>query len=561
MLENLHIKNLALIDEMDIDFHEGLNILTGETGAGKSILIGSINIALGQKVNGEVIRKGEEQASVELTFHTQDDFVIQKLDDMGIAVEDGTIIVSRRIRQNRSMSKVNDVSVTNAALKQIAALLLDIHGQHEHQSLLYRSKHMEILDRFGKEKSDALRLEIKDLYRKYVDCKKRMEESSIPEEERLREISFMQYEKQEIENARLIPGEEEELEKRYQQISNASTMRETLASVYNLTGERDSASEQIGRAIRELSHILKLDDEVSGFEEQLNNIDALLNDFNRDISDYMSDFEFDASEYSEVEERLKLIRGLKAKYGNSLEEIMNYHEQLEEKLQRYEDYALYQQELSEECHLLEEKLTESSEKLSTIRKENALALEDKIKKALVELNFLQVNFEIAFEKMDGFSGNGFDEVEFMISTNPGESLRPLGKVASGGELSRIMLAIKSVLADKDEVDTLIFDEIDTGISGRTAQKVSEKLSEIADNHQVICITHLPQIASMADEHYIIEKRTDGERTYSGVEHLTEEGSVTELARMLGGAAITENVISSAREMRELAKIQKQKKHM
>lgn len=557
MLVNLHIKNLALIDEIDIDFDEGLNILSGETGAGKSILIGSINIALGQKVNGDIIRKGQDQALVELTFHIDDPHVIKRFEQLEIPVEDGMVIVSRRIRANRSMSKVNDVSVTNATLKEIAGLLIDIHGQHEHQSLLYKSKHLEILDRFGKEKADHIISEIRKLYHAYQECRTKLEESAVPEEERLREISFMQYEKQEIENARLVKGEEEELDLIYRRMSNASTIKSELSAVYQLTGA-DSASDMIGRALRQIGHILSMDEAIGGFEEQLGNIDGLLNDFNREISDYMNDFDFDSSEFVRVEERLNQIHMLKAKYGNSYEQIMDYLSGLDDKLQRYEDYDLYIKELEETKAKLETELSMYSNQLSQIRKENAVLLEEKITKALVELNFLEVRFQIHFKKLDTFTQKGFDEIEFLISTNPGEDLKPLGKVASGGELSRIMLAIKSVLADKDEVDTLIFDEIDTGISGRTAQKVSEKLASISHSHQVICITHLPQIASMADEHFIIEKTTDGYTTRSNIEHLTFDKSVEELARMLGGAEITESVMASAKEMKQLAQKTKTK---
>ncbi len=556
MLVNLHVKNLALIDEIDVDFADNLNILTGETGAGKSILIDSINIALGQKVSADMIRKGEESAFVQLTFHIQDSHTINKLEALEIPVEDNMVIVSRRIRSGRSISKVNDVSVTNSTLKTIAGLLIDIHGQHEHQSLLYKSKHLEILDRFGKENALEIMEHLKETYRSYIDCKKRMEESSMPEEERLRELSFMQYEKQEILDARLKKGEEEELSVLYRKMSNATTISDELTKIYQLTGEEGSVSDTISRALRHFAHLTALDESIAGFEEQLNNIDALLNDFNRDLSDYMTDFEFDRSEFTKIEDRLNTIHSLKAKYGNSYEQIFDYLEKLEDKLQRFEDYDLYMKELNKTLDKLEVDLEDYSTQLSMIRKSNAVILEAKIKEALIELNFFEVQFKIDFKMLTNYTAKGYDEVEFLISTNPGEDLKPLGKVASGGELSRIMLAIKSVLADKDEVDTLIFDEIDTGISGRTAQKVSERLALIAKSHQVISITHLPQIASMADEHFIIEKTTDGLSTKTSIEILDTEKSVMELARMLGGVSITASVIASAKEMKELARITK-----
>ncbi len=558
MLVNLHVKNLALIDEIDVDFTDNLNILTGETGAGKSILIDSINIALGQKVSADMIRKGEEYAFVELTFHVEDSHTIDKLEALEIPIEDNAVIVSRRIRSGRSISKVNDVSVTNTTLKIIAGLLIDIHGQHEHQSLLYKSKHLEILDRFGKKNALELMEHLKETYRSYTDCKKRFEESSMPEEERLRELSFMQYEKQEIVDARLKKGEEEELDLLYRKMSNANTISDELTKIYQLTGDEGSVSDTIGRALRQFAHLTALDESIAGFEEQLNNIEGLLNDFNRDLSDYITDFEFDRSEFTKVEDRLNTIHSLKAKYGNSYEQIFEYLEKLEDKLQRFEDYDLYMKELNATKDKLEADLEDNSTQLSIIRKSDAVILESKIKEALIELNFFEVQFKIDFKKLPNYTAKGYDEVEFLISTNPGEDLKPLGKVASGGELSRIMLAIKSVLADKDEVDTLIFDEIDTGISGRTAQKVSERLALMAKAHQVISITHLPQIASMADEHFIIEKTTDGLSTKTRIEILDSEKSVMELARMLGGVSITASVIASAKEMKELAMITKTK---
>lgn len=556
MLVNLHIKNLALIDEIDVDFTDKLNILTGETGAGKSILIDSINIALGQKVSADMIRKGQSQAFVELTFHIDDVQTIDKLEALEIPIEDFTVIVSRRIRSGRSISKINGVSVTNTTLKKIAALLIDIHGQHEHQSLLYKSKHLEILDCFGKEDAKDIMEHLNEIYHSYLDCEKCLKKSLIPEEERLRELDFMKYERQEIIDAKLKKGEEEELDILFRKMSNANTISDALTAVHRLTGGENSVSDVLGRALRKLTPLVSFDSSIRGFEEQLNNIDTLMNDFNREVSDYITKFEFDLSEFTKLEERLNLIHGIKAKYGNTDEQVSEYLEKLEEKLQRFEEYDLYINELKERKNKLEEDLCKYSIQLSNIRKKNAGILEKKITKALVELNFLEVNFKINFKKLTNYTLKGIDEVEFLISTNPGEDVKPLGKVASGGELSRIMLAIKSVLTDKDAIDTLIFDEIDTGISGRTAQKVSERLAMIAKTHQVISITHLPQIASMADEHFIIEKTTDGVRTKTKIESLDFEKSVFELARMLGGVSITDSVITSAREMKELAMITK-----
>jgi DNA repair protein RecN (Recombination protein N) len=554
LLANLHIKNLALIDEADVDFSDKLNILTGETGAGKSILIGSITIALGERFLVDSVRKGADYALVELTFQVEEQATLDRLRSMDIPMEeDGQVIISRRFKGNRTVSKVNGETVTGSFLKELAGILIDIHGQHEHQSLLYKAKHLEILDRYGKGKTESLKKEIKGLYEEYTHLCHELEENSIPKEELLRELSFLEYEKKEIEEAQIKKGEVEKLEQEFRRLSNAEAITEGMTLVYRLTGEgEEAASDSIGRAARQLSRLTELDEGVGDFLSRLSEVEELLCDFNRDISEYLNDFAFDEELYRTTENRLNLLHGLMAKYGGSYERLLEHYEELVEKLKKYEDYEAYQENLKQKKDEAEKILRTQCEKLSKIRKENAKILKKAIIKALEELNFLQVEFDIEFRPLERMTANGFDEVEFVISTNPGEDKKPLGKVASGGELSRIMLAIKSVLADKDAVDTLIFDEIDTGISGRTAQRVSEKLSAIAKSHQVISITHLPQIASMADEHYLIEKKQEKESTKTQIHSLTKEESVMELARMLGGAKITEAVIHSAREMKELA---------
>ena len=554
MLLNLHVKNLAIIDEVEVDFSEHLNILSGETGAGKSILIGSINIALGGKVSMDMVRKGTDYALVELTFQIEDEHTLDKLREMDIPVEDGQVIISRKIKNGRSFSKVNGESVMSATLREIAGLLIDIHGQHEHQSLLYKSKHLEIIDRYGGEAVTKVKETVSDQFKEYTQLKKKLLEDEIPEEERLREVSFMQYEKNEIESARLKKGEEEELEVMQRKLSNANTLAEGLSGVYQITGSgNESISESIGRAVKQLGRLGELDGAVKNMESELLEIEDLLSSFNRELASYMDELSYEPEELSQIEERLNLIYNIKARYGNSVEEVEAYYVKIQEKLAKYEDYELYIDELKRRTAEVEQKLEVSSRELTELRSKAAKELEKDIKKALEDLNFLEVEFVISMKELDKFTANGKDEAEFMISTNPGESVKSLSKVASGGELSRIMLAIKSVLAEKDAVDTLIFDEIDTGISGRTAQKVSEKLKKISRTHQVISITHLPQIASMADDHFIIEKSTDGMVTKTNIALLSEEASVMELARMLGGAKITDAVVSSAREMKELAR--------
>lgn len=553
MLLNLHVKNLAIIDEVEVEFSKHLNILTGETGAGKSILIGSINIALGGKVSPDLIRKGADYGFVELVFQVKEKELKEKMKSLDIPMEDGIIILSRKIMKNRTICKINGETVTTTILKSMADSLIDIHGQHEHQSLLYKKKHLEIVDQFSKEAYGTLKEELQKAFQEYKKIEKDLIQVEIPEEERLRELSFLEYEIKEIESANLVDGEDIELETEYRKLSNASEIAQGMGSVYQITKEGSNAiSDEISRAGKILNRLEEFDHPIKEFNNQLMDIDNLINDFNRELADYMSTMEYNESELLNVEQRLNLIHNLKAKFGSSISEIKAYYEKAIEKKKKYEEYDQYMDTLKTKLKQLEKVVFDVSERISVIRKISAKELVNRIKSALIDLNFLEVQFDIVFKTLDYYTENGTDEVEFLISTNPGEDMKPLGKVASGGELSRIMLAIKSVLAEKDFIDTLIFDEIDVGISGRTAQKVSEKLAALAMEHQIISITHLPQIASMADSHFIIEKTTDGLETKTNIQVLKEKESVKELARMLSGAKITDAVINNAREMKELA---------
>lgn len=555
MLVSLHVKNFAIIDEIEVYFKDHLNILTGETGAGKSIIIGSINVALGGKVSKDIIRQNTDYALVELVFQSSQKQVTDKLKDMDLPCEDDTIIISRKIMSNgRSICKINGENVTTAIIKEISTLLLDIHGQHEHQSLLYKQKHLEFVDHFAKDEIGSLKVRLQQEYNTYSRLKEEYDTSNIDEDKRLRELSFIEYELNEIVAANLKLHEDDQLQAEYRRLSHASAIADGLAMAYHFTGEgSESAADTVSRAVKSLTKIAEYDDKVSGYLNQIIEIENLLNDFNRDVSDYMNDFEDYKDELEEVEKRLDLINHLKSKYGNTVSDIFTYLEQLKIKKQKYIDYDEYMNDLKHKLLIKENEINELCQLLSEIRKRKANELIIKMKQALVDLNFLDVNFDMEFNRLKHFTMNGYDDAEFLISTNPGEPLKPLSRVASGGELSRIMLALKSVLAEKDVVGTLIFDEIDVGVSGRTAQKVSEKLSVIAKNHQILCITHLPQIAAMADQHYVIEKITNGITTTTSIRRLSEEASVEELARILGGAEITENVTNNAKEMKALAK--------
>ena len=553
MLINLHVKNLALIEETEIDFTSHLNILTGETGAGKSILIGSIQSALGSKIPKDMIRNGCDSALIELVFHTESEVVRQKMEEYDIPFEDGEIIISRRITNNRVINKINDMSVTAARLKELSPFLLDLSGQHENQLLLKPQNHLRILDNYDKAKITPAKEKTAGLYRQFQAVERQLKEENLGEEERLREMEFLKYEIKEIESAALKEGEDEELEELFQRISHSRDILSACASVHEMTSNGASSAEDLlGKAIRALSDVTKYDEDVSGLVEELSTVDGLLNDFNRDLSEYMSSLEFDEETFVQTEERLDLLHRLKAKYGDSIPAIQAYRTKAENRLKDLEHFDERMAELKAQRDTLAAELNESCEALTTLRKKAASPLAASIKKALLDLNFNDVRFEIAFSEAASCRADGRDNVCFMISTNPGMDLRPLQETASGGELSRIMLAIKSVLADEEQVETLIFDEIDAGISGRTAQKVSERLSQIAEKRQVIAITHLPQIAAMADSHYLIEKTSDRHSTISRIYRLSDDESVEELARMLGGAEITSTVLDNAREMKNFA---------
>lgn len=554
MLHNLYVKNLALIDEIEVEFTKGLNILTGETGAGKSIILGSVNLALGGKYSADIIRKGAEYGYVELTFFVENKTQAEALKRKDIFPEDGVVVLSRKLMSKRSISKINGETVPIALLKEAASILIDIHGQHEHQSLLYKKNHLTILDAFAKENIKQVKEKLAKAYLIYKEQKEELEEALTDEKERNKEIGFLEFEIQEIRQAKLSRQEDDTLEETYRRMTNGKKIVGNLEEAYEYTGGTNSetASEAISRALRCMQEAAGCDEQAQDMFQQLAEIDSLLNDFNRELSDYKMSFDFSEETFFEVETRLNEINRLKAKYGNSIEEILEYCDKKEERLLKLQDYDAYLAQLQKKVEETEAEVKHYSNQLSLLRKEEAVKLAEAIRKGLRDLNFLDTQFEIVFRELGTYTVQGTDEVEFMISMNPGEPVKALGDVASGGELSRIMLAIKSVMAEKDQIETLIFDEIDVGISGRTAQKVSEKMSFIGRNHQVICITHLAQIAAMADAHYAIEKQVEDGVTKSKIFRLSKEQEIEELARILGGAKITDTVMQSAAEMKELA---------
>ena len=548
MLLELHVKNLALIEKADVEFGEGLNILTGETGAGKSIIIGSVTMALGGKAPKGSIRPGADYAYIELVFSVAGEEKRKALRELDVEpTEDGLVIISRKLTSARSISRINDETVTMARLSQITGLLLDIHGQHEHQSLLYKSKHLEILDAYVKAATQPVKQTIADRYRIYRSLEEKLRGFDLDAESRIREADFLRFEIEEIEASALKEGEEEELTSVYRRYSHSRRIAECLGAAYEAV-----EGDWLARALKEVEQASEYDESLGGVRDQLYDADSILRDAGREMSAYLDSMEMDEETFRKTEERLDLIHNLQAKYGPTVEAIFQKLEQKKKRLGELEDYDAHKKRMEQELEECRNGLEKLCTQLTGIRKKASRTLVKKIKQGLVDLNFLDVEFDMEFEKLDHFTPSGWDGAQFLISTNPGQPMRPLKDVASGGELSRIMLAIKTVLADSDDIPTLIFDEIDTGISGRTAQKVSEKLMLIARSHQVICITHLPQIAAMADSHFEIAKSASQGRTITTIRLLDRQASVEELARLLGGARITEAVLKNAGEMKELA---------
>lgn len=555
MLQNLYVKNLALIDETEVEFGPGLNILTGETGAGKSLLLGSVNLALGGKYSADMLRSGEKSGLVELTFTVDDERIRRRLEQLDLFPEDGCLTLSRRLMEGRSVSRINGETVSARVLRDAAGLLIDIHGQHENQTLLQRRNHLSLLDLYAKEETSPLRKEMAEQFRIYQELCRKKESSAMDDESRRREAALAEFEVKEIEDAALVPGEDEELEEQYRRMTESRRVTESVAETYQYTGEdaRGNASDFLSRAIRSMQEAAEFDGTGSRLYGQLIEIDSLLNDFNRELSEYAKSFEFSDEEFQETETRLNLINHLKAKYGKTISEILAYCGEKRQRLTELEDYDTFMRELDKKTEEALGAVEKTAEELHKVRERAAVTFAGEIQKQMQELNFLDARLEIRLTDAGHYSAGGKDEAEFYFSANPGEPLKPMGNVASGGELSRVMLAVKTVLADEEDTPTLIFDEIDTGISGITAGKVGEKLRLIGRSRQVICITHLPQIAAAADSHFLISKETDGRTVKTDIALLDEEASVQELARMLGGANVTGTILESAGEMKELAK--------
>lgn len=538
MVTTLHIKNVGIIDDLSLDLNEGFNVLTGETGAGKTLIIGSLAILAGGRFSKEIIRNGEEFSFVEANFYCPDN-------ELAI---DNNIIVSREIHSNgRNSCKINGRLVTVNELKEFMSKILDIHGQQDSQLILNPMQHIIYLDKFiGKELEDNLN-KYKVKLAEYNTLKQELKNTYGEDQEKERRLDLLRYQYNEIEQANLKENEEEELEEKHKMMQNAEKLKDNLCEVDNELNE--NAVVAISNAIRSLE---KIQDCGSKYTEKLSILKSSYYDIQelaRDLSYMREDVNFDEEERNQIENRLDLIYSLKRKYGNTISEILKYSSKVEEEIHKIENLDEYHKKIKAKINVLKQELLEIANNMTNTRKKYAKELSTKINKELKDLEMPNARFEIQVDTADKFYETGIDEVEFMICTNIGEELKPLVKIASGGEMARIMLAIKNVLADVDEVSTLVFDEIDTGISGKASKAVAEKMKSIAKSHQVICITHLPSIAAKGDHNYYISKQTKENKTYTQIKKLSEEETIVEIARISSGE-VTEIAKAHAQELRK-----------
>ena len=558
MLDSIQVKNVALIDAAEVEFEKGLNILTGETGAGKSILLSSVQLALGAKADKSLIRQGAEYASVTLSF-SPSKAQREQLHNLDIDCEDDILILQRRIYPTKSVCKINGETVVQKTMQSVAELLIDIHGQREHQAVLKASVQEEMLDAYCMDAILADLEKTKLLYQEYKDLEKQLLDLEGQDTNRERELDFARFELDEIQKAELKLHEDEELQEQYERLSNAKKIKDSVGNANDvLCSSNQSILNSLSLVLRDLSQVKDYDAELAQVYSQLSDVENSLQDCGHFLDRYLDRFGLESGDLAAVTERLNLINHLKDKYGNSLEDILQYAEDLSDKIEQIENREQYLIDKQKELEKLKAEYESYSQKLHKMRAKMAKDLSDKMMQALADLNFEQCRFEVECEyRKDQMKKNGCSYITFMISLNRGEPLKPLAAVASGGELSRIMLAFKSVFADKDQTETLVFDEIDAGISGKTAWKVSEKLAVLRNNHQVICITHLPQIAAMADVHFCIEKSSSDERTSTTVKKLDENDSIAEIGRLLGTDQLTDAVLQNALEMKNMAKQTKQ----
>lgn len=556
MLTHLSIKNIAVIDKAQIDFADGFNILTGETGAGKSIIINSLNILSGYRASKELIRSGEQSARVDGIFTVTDEIKTEISNLIGIEAEDNEILISREFNlDGKNSVRINGSPVTLSMLKEIGPLLVNIHGQHDSASLLSKKSHMGFLDEFGGEKLLTALKEYTEAYTEYKEVKAELEKLDTDETEKERRMDLLKYQIEEIEVANLLPDEEDELSERRNFLANAQKISENCLAAFDklYDGEEtgNSAHDLIWEAVKLIEQITEFSSETDNICKELTDMTYIISDHSHTLKKLADSLECNDYELNEIEERLDLIYNLKRKYGTSIPGILKYLEKIKKEYGEIEDSDEKIKDLTQKLKNLELKRLEKAEALSLIRKNSAKTLSEKVCKELCELEMAKTVFEVKISDSI-FSPSGKDDVEFLISTNPGELPKPLSKIASGGELSRIILAIKSVITGSGNGKTLIFDEVDTGVSGKTAQKIGEKLYRMTNSAQVICITHLAQIASLADKHFLIEKSSENGRTRTQITPIDGGGRVNEIARIIGGEVITDLTKENAKEQLLLA---------
>ncbi|MBM7869197.1 DNA repair protein RecN (Recombination protein N) [Clostridium pascui] len=556
MLLQLNIKNFALIEELSISFDNGFNVLSGETGAGKSILIDAINYVLGGKFNRDFIRTGEDKTFVEAIFTLENEKSKEELIKQGIEYEDWIIISRETFQSGKSIAKVNGRSIILSQLKMLTETLIDIHGQHENQNLLNYSNHITYLDYFGEEALKKYLNKYKNLYKELNEIENKILNLAGKNGEREKTIDFLKYQLEEINAANLKTEEEEELEERYNILSNSEKINKCLSLSYKMLYDGDdntsSIIDSIGSIVRDLKSIENHMEKIKKISVSLEEIYYDLEENTRDIREIKDTIYYDEEELNIINSRLFQISSLKKKYGNSIKEILNYRDKISVKYEELINSEAIIEELNHKKGIIIKDLKEQALEIHSLREKFANILEVKIKEELNYIGLEKSTFKVSVELKEELNENGLDKVQFLISTNPGEPLKPLEKVVSGGELSRIMLALKTVFVNKDKIPSVIFDEIDTGISGRIAQSVGEKMYSISKTHQVFCVTHLPQIACISDVHYQVAKEVINNKTYTSINRLNDKEKSQEIARMIGGTEVTTLTLRHAEEMIDLA---------
>lgn len=556
MIKELYMKNCALIEELRVDFGSKLNILTGETGSGKSIVLEGLSLCLGGKYDRSFLRKGCDKGLVELLIYTDNKKVENLLDEYSIPYSDNELHVSRSIFEDgKSTTKLNGRTIRLADLRTIMMAIVDIHSQHQNQALYNRDVHLEFLDLYGKDALKDSMSKYSACYEKYTEVKKKINElnDNMSERELEREVDLLKYQIDEIEKANLDVDEYEILKVKYKKLSNQDKINTAILTSYDILRSGDlGVEDRIGKSLAALGPVADYDIVLEDFVEGLENIMYQLEDLDASLRSYIDKNEYNPQLLEEIQVRMDFINTMKRKYGDRIEDILDYKLEMKKRLYNIENREERRQALLKEKRIIEEDLEVIGGELTDQRMKVANLLEESLLKELGSLNMKNTKFKVIFNKV-GYTSSGSDDVEFYVSFNLGENLNPLNKVASGGEMSRFMLAFKKILSDVDKIETMIFDEIDTGISGRAAQVVGEKLAEMSKYKQLICITHLPQIAAFADDHYYIEKNVENERTFTSISNLDYEDREKEIARLISGKIITEKTLEHSHEMIELAK--------